>query len=197
MTTAVRSLGDCPPPSSPATLATGPSATLTLDYRPLAWAGPDPRTLHGGGGGSGTDQARITYRLQRVCGTELTGGRRGSRRTRTRRPPQAATRYATAIGARQRGAGVGSSRATRRCRAFAGVSDFNLFSDDIAVGVELDEPLLTADQVAELLAVPRSSVYEYARRIVRPLPSLEVGRHRRFYRSDVESWLTTMRARAR
>ena len=72
--------------------------------------------------------------------------------------------------------------------------DHDTFSDEIAVGVELDEPLLTADQVAELLAVPRSSVYEYARRLVRPLPSIEVGRHRRFYRSDVASWLTTMRS---
>jgi hypothetical protein len=32
------------------------------------------------------------------------------------------------------------------------------------VGVHLDEPLVTANEVARLLAVPRSSVYEYARR---------------------------------
>ena len=68
-------------------------------------------------------------------------------------------------------------------------------NEDIVVGVELEEPLLTADQVATLLAVPRSSVYEYARRLVRPLPSIEVGRHRRFYRSDVETWLTELRSR--
>jgi excisionase family DNA binding protein len=61
------------------------------------------------------------------------------------------------------------------------------------VGVNLDEPLLTADQVARLLAVPRSSVYEYARRRHGPLPSVVVGRHRRFYRSDVEAWLTDVR----
>ena len=60
----------------------------------------------------------------------------------------------------------------------------------IAVDVELNEPLLTADQVAPLLAVPRSSVYEYARRRHGRLPSIVVGRHRRFYRSDVEAWLT-------
>lgn len=77
------------------------------------------------------------------------------------------------------------------------MSEVNPFRDPIAVGVELDEPLLTADQVAELLAVPRSSVYEYARRRRRPLPSIEVGRHRRFYRSDVAAWLTTMRSAAR
>jgi excisionase family DNA binding protein len=61
------------------------------------------------------------------------------------------------------------------------------------VGITLDEPLMTADQVAALLAVPRSSVYEYARRRIRPLPSLTVGRHRRFYRSDVEVWLSELR----
>ncbi|WP_205695657.1 helix-turn-helix domain-containing protein [Conexibacter sp. SYSU D00693] len=65
------------------------------------------------------------------------------------------------------------------------------------VGVHLDEPLLTADDVAGLLRVPRSSVYEYARRRRDPLPSVAVGRHRRFYRSDVEAWLTTQRAARR
>jgi excisionase family DNA binding protein len=53
----------------------------------------------------------------------------------------------------------------------------------------LDQRLLTAEDVAELLAIPRSSVYEYARRQHNPLPSIPVGRHRRFYRADVESWL--------
>jgi excisionase family DNA binding protein len=60
--------------------------------------------------------------------------------------------------------------------------------------VHLDEPLLTADDVAALLAVPRSTVYEYARRLHEPLPSLAVGRHRRFYRSDIEGWLSRQRA---
>ena len=59
--------------------------------------------------------------------------------------------------------------------------------------VALDEPLLTAVDVARLLAIPRSSVYEYARRQADPLPSLGVGRHRRFYRSHVEEWLTRQR----
>ncbi len=61
------------------------------------------------------------------------------------------------------------------------------------VGVALDEPLVTADDVARLLRVPRSSVYEYARRRVRPLPSVSIGRHRRSYRSDVEVWLAEQR----
>jgi excisionase family DNA binding protein len=59
--------------------------------------------------------------------------------------------------------------------------------------LSLAEPLLTADDIAALLAVPRSSVYEYARRRHDPLPSIAIGRHRRFYRSDVERWLTTHR----
>jgi excisionase family DNA binding protein len=59
--------------------------------------------------------------------------------------------------------------------------------------VQLDEALLTAADLARLLAIPRSSVYEYARRPSNPLPSIGVGRHRRFYRSDVERWLARMR----
>ncbi len=60
--------------------------------------------------------------------------------------------------------------------------------------IALDAPLLTADDVAALLAVPRSSVYEYARRPVDPLPSLLIGRHRRFDRRSIERWATRQRA---
>jgi excisionase family DNA binding protein len=59
--------------------------------------------------------------------------------------------------------------------------------------VALAEPLLTAEQVADLLAIPRSSVYEYARRHHEPLPSIRVGRHRRFHRPDIERWLADLR----
>ncbi|HEX8207539.1 MAG TPA: helix-turn-helix domain-containing protein [Solirubrobacteraceae bacterium] len=55
--------------------------------------------------------------------------------------------------------------------------------------VTLADPLLTAVDVAELLAVPRSSVYEYARRLRDPLPRIQIGRHRRFHRSAIETWL--------
>ncbi len=65
--------------------------------------------------------------------------------------------------------------------------------EPVVVDVELNEPLLTACDVAQLLAVPRSSVYAYARAHRRPLPSIVVGRHRRFYRSDVEAWLAERR----
>ena len=61
--------------------------------------------------------------------------------------------------------------------------------------VLLDAPLLTASEVASLLAVPGSSVYEYARRLHDPLPSLRIGRHRRFDRRMVECWLAAQRSR--
>jgi|SRR3712207_2155308 len=57
----------------------------------------------------------------------------------------------------------------------------------------LGEPLLDAAEVAVLLGVPRSSVYEYARRTHNPLPSVPIGRHVRFVRSEVERWLIAQR----
>jgi len=59
--------------------------------------------------------------------------------------------------------------------------------------VDLAQPLLTAANVAELLGIPRSSIYDYARRKHDPLPSVEIGRHRRFIRRDVEAWLAEHR----
>lgn len=50
---------------------------------------------------------------------------------------------------------------------------------------------MIADDVAALLAVPRSSVYKYARRLHAPLPAIRVGRHLRFRRSEIERWLTS------
>ncbi len=54
----------------------------------------------------------------------------------------------------------------------------------------LDE-LLTADEVAELLHIPRSTVSDYARRGV--LPSIKLGRHVRFVRSDVADAIEGLR----
>jgi excisionase family DNA binding protein len=51
--------------------------------------------------------------------------------------------------------------------------------------------LLTATQVAELLQMKRTTVEDYARRGL--LPSLKLGRHRRFVRSDVEAALARLR----
>ena len=55
----------------------------------------------------------------------------------------------------------------------------------------LSEPLLTPAAVGELLGVPRSSVYEYAR--AGALPCVRIGRHVRFLRSDLEAWIETRR----
>jgi excisionase family DNA binding protein len=49
---------------------------------------------------------------------------------------------------------------------------------------------LTARQVAALLQIPVSTVYEYARRKHNPLPSIAIGRHPRFRRDELDGWLT-------
>lgn len=51
----------------------------------------------------------------------------------------------------------------------------------------LSEPLLTAADVARLLAIPTSSVYEYVR--TERIPCVRIGRHVRFQLSDLEAWL--------
>jgi excisionase family DNA binding protein len=55
--------------------------------------------------------------------------------------------------------------------------------------LSLEKPLLTAEQVAGLLGIPQSTVYEYARRRHDPLPAIRVGRHVRFHRAALERWL--------
>ena len=51
--------------------------------------------------------------------------------------------------------------------------------------------LMTSAQVAELLQMKRTTIEDYARRGL--LPSLKLGRHRRFVRSDVEVALERLR----
>ena len=48
----------------------------------------------------------------------------------------------------------------------------------------LREPLLDPETAAHLLGIPRSSIYEYARR--GELPYVKIGRHLKFVRSDLE-----------
>lgn len=55
----------------------------------------------------------------------------------------------------------------------------------------LQEPLLDASQAARLLGIPRSSVYEYAKR--GELPHVKLGRHVKFIRSDLERALAERR----
>jgi excisionase family DNA binding protein len=49
------------------------------------------------------------------------------------------------------------------------------------------EPLMTAEEVAELLAVPVSWVRESTRSGA--MPHVELGRYRRYRLRDVEAWL--------
>ncbi len=55
--------------------------------------------------------------------------------------------------------------------------------------------LLTSREVAELLRMKRTTIEDYARRGI--LPSLKLGRHRRFVRSDVEAALMKLRDASR
>ena len=47
--------------------------------------------------------------------------------------------------------------------------------------------LLTADDVAELLGVPKTWVYEASRR--GRIPTVTLGRYRRYRRDAIEHWL--------
>lgn len=64
-----------------------------------------------------------------------------------------------------------------------------------STGTSLLEELLTAVQVAGLLQMRLSTVEEYARRGV--LPSVKLGRHRRFIRSEVERAILAIAERPR
>ena len=59
----------------------------------------------------------------------------------------------------------------------------------------LSEPLLTADEVAALLRVPRSTVYELTRS--RRLPFIKVGRRTLFVRLDLDAWVIENRVSPR
>lgn len=58
----------------------------------------------------------------------------------------------------------------------------------------IDE-LMTCSQVAQVLLIRESTVADYARRGL--LPSIKLGRHRRFVRGDVEAALAGLRGRGR
>jgi excisionase family DNA binding protein len=50
-------------------------------------------------------------------------------------------------------------------------------------------PLMRAEEVADLLSVPVSTVYELSRRRRDPLPSVRIGRSKRFDRGAVARWV--------
>jgi len=51
--------------------------------------------------------------------------------------------------------------------------------------------IMTADEVADMLRLRTSTVHEYARRGL--LPSIKLGRSRRFVRADVEAEILVQR----
>jgi excisionase family DNA binding protein len=59
-----------------------------------------------------------------------------------------------------------------------------------AAGRSVLDELLTAHQVASILQMKTSTIEDYARRGV--LPSVQVGRHRRFIRSQLERALSAL-----
>jgi excisionase family DNA binding protein len=60
----------------------------------------------------------------------------------------------------------------------------------MTISLETDS-ILTAGDVASLLGIPKRSVYDYAARGL--IPSVRLGRHVRFLRSDVERALARLR----
>jgi excisionase family DNA binding protein len=52
-------------------------------------------------------------------------------------------------------------------------------------------PVMTVDEVAEYLRIPRASVYKLAQK--GRIPCQKVGRHWRFRREAVDSWLDSSR----
>jgi excisionase family DNA binding protein len=58
-----------------------------------------------------------------------------------------------------------------------------------------DVPLLRAEDVAELLGVTRSWVYEQSRR--GRIPTVTLGRYRRYRRDAIEIWIREVEAAQR
>lgn len=59
----------------------------------------------------------------------------------------------------------------------------------------MNDQLLTARQVAQLLAVPESWVREATRQ--NTLPHLRLGRYRRYHQADIQAWLENQKHGAR
>ena len=57
--------------------------------------------------------------------------------------------------------------------------------------MQTDEKLMTVQDVADFLAVPKRWVYEKTR--FNQIPVCRVGHYCRFRRSDIEQWLLSLR----
>jgi excisionase family DNA binding protein len=58
----------------------------------------------------------------------------------------------------------------------------------------MPESLLTADQVAAMLGVPRSWVYDQSRK--GQIPTVTLGRYRRYRREAIDEWLREIEDRS-
>lgn len=67
---------------------------------------------------------------------------------------------------------------------------------DLDAPAPLAEPLLRVEDVAELLAVRPSTVYELSRRRRDPLPFVRIGRSKRFDRRAIAAWVAAHETRA-
>jgi excisionase family DNA binding protein len=56
----------------------------------------------------------------------------------------------------------------------------------------LDGEILTVQEVARFLRVPKSTVYKLAR--LNQLPASKIGKHWRFLRRDIQEWMRTRSA---
>jgi excisionase family DNA binding protein len=55
----------------------------------------------------------------------------------------------------------------------------------------LEEPLLTANEVASFLNVSKITIYEWAQK--GKIPAFRIGHHWRFRRQEIEAWLDSNR----
>ncbi len=60
------------------------------------------------------------------------------------------------------------------------------------MGSGMTDRLLEAKEVADLLAVPIGWVREHTRSGA--IPSIELGRYRRYRRSDIDAWLESLQS---
>jgi len=51
----------------------------------------------------------------------------------------------------------------------------------------MSDEILTAQDICKYLKIPRSSLYQLARR--RKIPAFRVGRHWRFKKAKIEEWV--------
>jgi excisionase family DNA binding protein len=62
--------------------------------------------------------------------------------------------------------------------------------------VATQDSLLTAQEVAQILKVPVSWVYEHTREACQSkLPHVKIGKYLRFFDADISSYLETLRAK--